>query len=126
MGANLCTSKTGTVTGTDPNFVVPFRHTGNEGVVLFLTYTKGTETSVTITFDSIVPSLSSTTAFRHVSLSGTTLSAYTMVLTAASMAATVYFRIPIPVIAAESTIVANITFSSSAQGGVIAAHFMEA
>ena len=121
MAANTCTSSTGTVTGTDPNFVVPYKTIAEKGVILYVKYTKGTEDSISITFDSINTSLSSSDKYRHIVLSGSTLSAYTM-----TISATGNYRIPIEVIPAENLIYANIVFSAAGQDGAVVANFMEA
>jgi hypothetical protein len=121
MAANTCTSTTGTASGTDPNFIVTYKSINPVGLILLVKYTKNTEDSLTITLDSINPSLHATDKYRHVVLSGTALSAYTMVLTA-----TGNYRIPISVIDSEKTICANLVFSAADQGGAVVANFMEA
>jgi len=126
MAANTCTSSTGTVTGSDNAFVLTYKTNANDGVVLYVKYTQGTDTGITITFDTKNPSLNagsaltSTDVYRLVSLSGTALSAYTMVITA-----TGNYRIPIPLLSSEKEVVANITFSSAAKDGAVVANFME-
>jgi hypothetical protein len=120
MAANTCTSKTGVVTGSDPNFVVTYQSKSSEGLVLYLKYTKGTESGITLTFDSINTSLSTADKYRHVSLSGTTLSAYTMFISA-----TGNYRIPLPIIPSEEKIAANIVYGSAGQDGVLVVNFME-
>lgn len=121
MAANTCTSSTGTVTGTDPNFVVPYKTMAMEGVILYIKYTKGTEDSISITFDSINASLHATDKYRHIVLSGAALSAYTMTISASGN-----YRIPIEIIQAETLIYANVVFSAAAQDGAVVANFMEA
>jgi hypothetical protein len=120
MAANTCTSTTGVVTGTDPDFVLTYKTNNDQGIVLYLKYTKGTEANVTITFYSLNPSLSASDKYRLTSLSGTLLSAYTLVL-----ASTGNYRVPVPIIASEKQVAANITFSLADQGGAIVSNFME-
>lgn len=120
MGANVVSSTTGVVTGTDPNFVVTYKTNNPEGLILYVKYTKGTESGITITFDSLNPSLHATDVYRHVSISGTTLSAYTM-----TISATGNYRIPMPLIASEKRLIANIVFGSAGQGGAVVCNFME-
>lgn len=118
--ANTCTSSTGVVTGTDPNFVVTYKPSQNAGAVLYLKYTKNTEASITLTFDVIAPMLSTTDKYRYPMLAGTALSAYTMTITASGN-----YRIPLPLIPAENRIIANVTFATGAQGGAVVANFVE-
>lgn len=120
MAANTVTSSTGTAAGTDPNFTVTYFTNATEGVVLFLKYTKGTESHLTLTFETINRSLSTTDEYYLTSLSGTTLSVYTMVITASGN-----YRIPIPIICTEKTIIANIVYGSTGSGGATVANFME-
>lgn len=119
MAASTVTSSTGVVSGTDPNFAVTYKTNTSQGLVLYVDYTKGTETGISITFDVMNPSLG-TSLFRQVSISGTTLSAYAMTITATGR-----YRIPTPVIVGEKTIVANVVFGSSNQGGAAIINFME-
>jgi hypothetical protein len=119
-GANTVTSSTGVVTGTDPNFVVTHPTNSSMGSILYLKYTKGTESGITLTFDKLYPNLHATDVYRHVTLSGTALSAYTMAITASGN-----YRIPIPVIAGERKIIVNVVYGSSAQGGATVVNFIE-
>jgi len=57
MGANLCTSKTGSISGADPSFILRQNINNDQGVVLCVKYAKGTEANVTITVDVNNPSL---------------------------------------------------------------------
>jgi hypothetical protein len=118
--ANTVTTSTGVKSGTDPTFAVTYRANASQGVILYLKYTKGGETGITLTFDKIVPSLSATDLYRHATLSGTALSAYTMVITASGN-----YRIPLPVIPAESKVIVNIVYGSANQGGALVANFLE-
>lgn len=120
MADNSCTSGSGTVTGTDPSFAVSYKTNQDNGLVLYVKYTKGTEAGVTITFDVINSSLHATDKYRHVSLSGVTLSPLTMTLFA-----TGNYRIPLPLIVSENTIIANFVFALAGQGGVVVANWME-
>lgn len=121
MAANTCTSTTATVTGTDASFKASFKTNGSAGVVLLIKYTKNTETGITITIDTVNPSIHATDAYRMTELSGSSLGAWTMIIGASGN-----YRIPIPIIFPEKTIAANITFSSSNQGGAVVANFTEA
>ena len=120
MAANTVTGSTatGVITGTDPNFVVTYKTMAVSGVVLMVKYTKGTEDSVSITFDTINPSLHATDKYRHIDNSA---AVYTMTFTA-----TGNYRIPIELLPSEKIICANITFSAATQGGAVVANFMEA
>ena len=121
MGANTCTGSTatGTITGTDPTFKVTYKANNDEGVFLYLKYVKGTETHITLTFECINPSLHATDEYYHVSLAGTALGVFTMVISASGN-----YRIPVPVSASEKTVIANIVFSSATQSGAVVANFM--
>lgn len=126
MAANSVTSYTGTVTSADPAFIVAHKMKANSGVVLMIKYTLGTSTSITITFDVLNPSLNSnanltsTDKYRMISLSGTTVSSYTMVISAAGN-----YRIPLAITSSESIIYANITFNQAGVDGVVIADFVE-
>ena len=119
-GANTVTSSTGVKAGTDPTFTVAYTTSGSQGIIMYLKYTKGTETGITLTFDKKSPSLSSTDVYRHVTLTGTALSATSMVITASGN-----YRIPLPIVPAERTVIVNIVFGSAAQDGVLAVNFLE-
>lgn len=121
MAANTCTSTTGTVSGTDPNFILAYKSKNSEALYLMIKVTIGTMTSVSITFDVINPSLHATDKYRMSAVQGTDLVADTMVIKASGN-----YRIPIPVTKSESKIYANITPASAAADGVIVANFMEA
>jgi hypothetical protein len=120
MAANTVTAGAGTVTGTDPSFIVTKKTSQSNGVVLYLKYTKGTEAGITLTFDVINPSLHATDKYRHTQLSGSTLQPYSF-----SIFATGNSRIPIPVISGEQTICVNIAFSNAACGGTVVANLIE-
>ncbi len=120
MSANLCTSSTGIVTGSDPIFVISYATNSSTGLVFYLKYAKGTEASITVTFSSLNTSLG-TDLYQYSMISGTTLSAYTMTVSASGN-----YRIPTPVIVGEKEIVATIVFASSGQGGVVVCNFLEA
>ncbi len=120
MAANTVTSTTGTVSGSDPSFVVTYKAGSDQGIVLYVKYTQGTEAHITLTFDTLNASLHASDKYRMTSVSGTMLTAYTMVITLSGN-----YRIPLPIIASEKTICVNIAFSSAAQGGAAVANFME-
>lgn len=118
--ANTCTSSTGTVSGTDATFAVTYRPNSSAGAILYIKYTKGGEAGITLTFDTINRALSAMDKYRYPVLTGTAMSAYTMVLTA-----TGNYRIPLPLIPSETRLVANIIFGTANQGGVAVANFTE-
>jgi D-aminopeptidase len=120
MAANTVTSTTGTESGTDPTFIVAYKTIQSQGVILYVKYTQGTEANITLTFDVLNTSLHASDKYRHVSLNGTDLTAYTM-----EIAISGNYRIPLPVITGETTIYANITFSTANQGGAVVANFIE-
>lgn len=120
MAANTVTSSTGTVTGADNAFIVPYRTNQSNGVVFYLKYTKGTEATLTLTFDVLNSSLHATDKYRHVLLTGVNLAALTMTIFASGN-----YRIPLPVISGETNIYANVTFSAAGTDGVVVANWME-
>jgi hypothetical protein len=120
MAASTLTSSTGTVTGTDPSFILAYRTQQSNGVVLYVKYTQGTDTGITITFDVLNTSLHATDKYRHTSLDGTALAAFTMTISASGN-----YRIPVPVITSETTIYANITYSGAGLDGVTVSNFLE-
>jgi hypothetical protein len=119
MAANSLTSSTGTKSGTDPNFIVAYKTQQSQGVVLYVKYTRGSDTGITITFDVLNTSLHATDKYRHTSLDGTALKAYTLVISTSGN-----YRIPLPVISGETTVYANITYGGGADG-VTVANFCE-
>jgi hypothetical protein len=121
MAANTCTSASGTASGTDPNFVVSFKTAAIDGVVLMVKYTKGTEDSISITLDTINPSLHATDKYRHITMSGAAVSSYTF-----TMSATGNYRIPIELLPSETKLYANVVFSASGQSGAVVVNMMEA
>lgn len=120
MAANTMTSSTGVVTGTDAAFVLTTPINNWQGTILYLKYVKGTGASVTLTFDFINKSLHATDKYRMTDLTGTTLTALTMVITTAGN-----YRIPIPNIDGEKTSVINVTFDTAGTTGSVVANLME-
>jgi len=120
MAANTLTSGSGTVSGTDPNFILTYKTNNNSGVVLMVNYTKGTEASISITLDVVNKSLHATDKYRMITMSGATVSAWTF-----TISATGKYRIPIEIIDSEKIICANITYATAGQDGVCVANFME-
>lgn len=120
MAANTATSTTATVTGTDPTFKAVYKTNNPEGVVCMVQYTKGTTTSLTLTFEVINPSLSATDEYFITALKGTSLGADTFVITTAGN-----YRIPLSIFNSEKTIIGNAVFDSSAKDGVCVINFME-
>ena len=121
MAVNTATSTTGTASGTDPNFVIAFKTAAIDGVVLMVKYTKGTEDSLSITLDTINPSLHATDKYRHITMTGAAVSAYTF-----TMSATGNYRIPIELVPSETKLYANAVFSAADQGGAVVVNLMEA
>lgn len=121
MAANTCSSSTGTASGTDPNFIVAYKTNNPEAVYLMIKVTIGTMVSVSITFDIINDSISTTDKYRITALQGTDLVSDTMVIKSSGN-----YRIPVPIFASEKKIYANITPTTSGADGVIVADFLEA
>ena len=120
MAANTVTSSTGTVSGADPGFVVAYRTRQSNGVMLYIKYTAGATAYVRLTFDVLNTSLHATDKYRHTSLTGTSLGAYTIDISASGN-----YRIPIPVIFGETTVYANVTFSGAGLDGAAVVNIME-
>ena len=126
MAANTCTSSTGTVTGSDNAFVVTFKTNGGGFNILRLKYTKGTESYITLTIDTLNPSLNagaslgSSDVYGYVSQTGTVLAASSVTINTSDN-----LRIPIETTIGEKEIIANITFSSAGQGGAVTANLTE-
>ncbi len=115
MATNTCTSTTATISGTDPNFVLTRKINNPEGAILYIKYTIGTSVTLTLTFGLINPLLSSSDIYKEVSLSGTALSAYTMVISSAGN-----YRIPLSVLDSEKSLVITLTLGGGADAVVVA------
>lgn len=115
-----CTSSTAAITGADPNFVAEFKSKNDEGVFFLLKFTIGNATSLSITFDVINTSLSSTDKYRMSMLNGSSLVSDTFVVTASGN-----YRVPIPKIKSEEKIYANMTLNAGGTTAVIVANIME-
>ncbi len=120
MAANTCTSSTGVVSGADPNFVLTTRVNNDQGVILLVKYTRTAASDLTITVDTLNPSIHATDLYRMTVLATTALSAWTMVISA-----TGNYRIPIPLISPEKQVVVNLTVGAAAQGNAIVANISE-
>jgi pyruvate kinase len=120
MAANVTTSTTATVSGTDPNFIVAYKST-NKKVVLMVKYTKNTETGLTLTFDVLNPSLHATDKYRMVLIDTVSYSAqYSVTFTASGN-----YRVTLTKLQSETVIYANAVFGSANQGGAAVINFME-
>ncbi|HLA29324.1 MAG TPA: hypothetical protein VJZ49_15665 [Syntrophales bacterium] len=120
MGASVCSSSTGTVTGTDPDFVLTQKINNPQGVVLLVKYTRTAASDLTITIDKIFRPVHATDLYRMTSLTGTALGAWAMVISA-----TGNYEIPIPIIEPVKTIVVNLTVGAAAQGNAIVCNVVE-
>jgi hypothetical protein len=118
--ANTCASSTGVKTGTDASFAVTYQPNASNGVVLYLRFTQGAAETLTLTFETINRSIDSTNKYRYPQLLVSALSSYTV-----TIATTGNYRIPLPLISSESTIICNVTFSAANQGGAVVANFVE-
>jgi hypothetical protein len=122
MAANTCTSTNGTVAGSDPTFTVTKSvQNREEGVFLYLKYTIGTSAGLTITVETINPTLSATDLYKIVQLSGNAMSALTYTIAAAGN-----YKIPIPLSQFDATIKITIVAGSAGKDAVIVANIMEA
>lgn len=117
--ANTCVSKSGTVTGTDPNFVVTYKPNSYQGAILYLKFTQGTAETLTLTFE-VVNRAVSTDKYKYPVLTGAAMTAYTI-----TIATTGSYRIPLPLITSEYQMICNVTFSAGNQGGAVVANFIE-
>ena len=121
MAVNVCTSSTGTVTGTDPNFTLT-RAVRNrrEGVFLYLQLTAGTTGGITIGIGTICRNLSATDVYSAAFLTTAAVTALSF-----TIAATGNYKIPIALSQFDDTVVITITPTSAAADGVIVANIME-
>jgi hypothetical protein len=122
MGANVVTSGTGVVVSADPAFTFTYSCNGSQGIVLYLKHDKGTETGVTLTFDVVATSLSASDLYKYTTISGTTLSAYTLTFGASADG---NYRIPLPMIQAEHKVIVNIAFSGANTTGALVINALE-
>jgi hypothetical protein len=118
--ADSCTSKTGTVTGTNPNFVVTYKTNSSKKVIAYVKYTKNTD-NLTLTFDVINPSLNATDQY-HVTViaADATTSVQTVSLTS-----TGNVRVPIEIDCSDKTVICNATFASGAGTSTAVVEFGE-
>jgi galactitol-specific phosphotransferase system IIB component len=127
MAANTCASSTGTVSGTDPNFVLTKRVANRkDGVFLYLKYTIGTSTTLTIAVKTICASLSATDTYRTVQTAGTTMTAQTYVIYASGISTSENFKIPIALSQHDDTLIITITPNTGGVDAVLVANIMEA
>jgi len=122
MAANTVTSKTGTVTAVsgDTSFLLTQKVNNPEGVVLYVKYTKGTSTSLTITFDVLRPDLHATDKYNIITMNGDTVGAYTF-----TISVTGNYRIPIAVAPTETTVYVNMAITATATSAVVVADLCE-
>lgn len=120
MAVSTCISSTGAVTGIDPTFVLTQKVNSDQGVVLLVKYTRTAASDLTITLDTLNPSIHATDLYRMTSLTGTALGVWTMVISA-----TGNYRIPVPIISSEKEVVVNLAVGAAAQGNTIVANITE-
>ncbi|MCZ7404483.1 MAG: hypothetical protein O8C67_06080 [Candidatus Methanoperedens sp.] len=102
--ANAVTSTTGVVVST----VVTFKTRNTQKhVFLYVDYTKGNGTSVTMTLGSINPSIHATSLFEHAEFATATIAP----ITATFSATAAKYRFKIPVSPGESKFVATFAFT---------------
>lgn len=106
--ASTCTSKTATVTGTDPNFVVTYKTNSTKMVMMLLKFTKSTD-NLAVTVDIKNPSISSNVVYRMTKSADDG----TIVAQSIALSATGNIRVPIPIMSSDKTIIANLTFAGT-------------
>ena len=124
MSANACTSSTGTVTGTDPSFILTRSvRNRNDGVFLYIKYTIGSAGALTITFTTkcVTSSITATDAYSIVQLSGSAISALTYTISASGN-----YKIPVPLCQFDDTLIVALTPTNAAGSGTIVANILEA
>ncbi len=121
MAANTCTSKTGTMTGSDPGFVLTQDVRNKKtGVFLFLKYTIGTSGGLTVTIRTIVKHLSSTDLYQAILLTGAAVSALSY-----TIAASGNYKIPIPLALPDDVASIAIVFGSAGKDAAVVANILE-
>ena len=123
MAANLLTSTTATVAGTDPTFTVTKSvRNRKDGCFLYLKYTLGTTTSLTITIATKckTSSITATDAYSIVQLSGSTIGALSYTIVAAGN-----YKIPIPLSQFDDEIIVTMAYNAAASDGVVVANILD-
>lgn len=122
MAASTCTSATGTVTGTDPDFVLTRTIKNRKDGVFF--YIKvafgGTTTAVTIVCKTICELLSSSDTYNVIQASGAAISALTYIISVAGN-----YKIPLALGQYDDKVVLTITPNTTAGTATIVANVME-
>ena len=124
MAANTLTSTTATVAGTDPTFTVTkLVFNRDQGCFLYIKYSLGTSTSITVTLSTKckTSSLTATDAYSIVQLSGSSISALSYVIVAAGN-----YKIPIPLCQFDDELTVTIVFNAANQGGAVVADILDA
>ena len=123
MAANACSSSTGTVAGTDPNFTLTRKtRNRNEGVFLYVKYTIGSAGALTLTFTTkcATSSITSTDAYSIVQLSGSAISALTYTISASGN-----YKIPVPLSQFDDELIVSIVPTNAAGSATIVANILE-
>lgn len=123
MAANTCTSKTGTVSGTDPNFkLVQNVRNRESGCYLYLKYTLESSGGLTLTLktSNATGHLTSTDEYSLITLTGAAISGLTYTIAAGGN-----YRIPITLGPYDDSIAITIVAGSAAGSGVIVADILE-
>jgi hypothetical protein len=123
MAASTCTTQTGAITETDPNFVLT-RTVKNrkDGIFLYIKLAfAGTTSAVTIVCKTINERLSATDQYNIVQASGAVLSPLTYILSAAGN-----YKIPLALSQHDDKVVLTITPNTTGGDATITANVMEA
>ena len=122
MAASTCTTQTGAITGTDPNFTLT-RTVKNrkDGIFLYLKFsTTGTATGLTIVCKTINERLSATDVYNAVQADGSALTPLTYTLGVGN------YKIPLALSQYDDKVVLSITPSTTGGDATIVANVMEA
>lgn len=123
MAANTCTSTTGTITGSDPSFVLTKNvRNREEGVFLYIKLTIGTASSLTVSFSTkcTTSSITATDAYSIIKLSGAAISALSY-----TISATGNYKIPVPLCEYDDTLIVTLTLGSASADAVIVANILD-
>jgi len=107
MAASTCTSKTGTVTGTTPNFIVTKKLHGSKEIIVLLKYTKSTD-NLTVTMELV--GSTSTAKYRTTNVADDG----TIAVQSISLTATSSLRVPVKLASSDTNIYVNLTFAGDA------------
>ncbi len=123
--AGTLTSSTGIVAGTDPTFTLTQSVRNlDKGVYLWLKYTAGTSTSLTLTFETKCessPVLTSTDKYKISSVAGTSLSTLTYIITSANAG---NYKIPITLGPYDDWVVVTLVYNTAGTTGVSVANIL--